>query len=942
MSVISAVNSGLFGGGSGGNQSLAEVLLVGATASTAIEMDFEDINNAGTVSCLALLNVVGEDLVINSDSGLSSATAGTMMLLSQGNAVYGSNVGTTAVSANGLIIFDSNTGFNFSSYSGLAPILLNGDAGLANQSLMSGGAGLANFWGTGGGGSVGTLAEVLTNGAVANMDIDLNDYVITNCASINSASGASVSMLAETCSLECSSNGDITILCEGGLDINGDYGNAGDVLTSNGVDPPTWEAGGAGGVGSLSEVLAVGNMADGTIGINMNGSSISGIYETTTVLLNTNNFFNTAGGDISLYANGVAGINLNSTSQINLNTGSGYPLLINGDAGTAGYVLTSNGTVGCATWQEGAGGPTPTLAEVLTAGATADTVSIDMNMQNINNITTISAVVLEGLAINNGDIAVTSITGGGVILNSSGSIYLNFAQAEGGFGSLLLDQDAGTAGYVLTSNGVAVPPTWEAAGAGGVGTLDQVLSNGNSAGGNDIDLNGQSIINGNQVWSSIFFGNPDINDGTVELTATGTGEVVITSNNIINLVMGGDLQLNGIAGPAGYVLTSNGSTVPPTWEAGGAGSVPTIEEVLNTGNIAGSGAILDMNLGNIENVTDFYVKNINSYLEYGDITLVTTTNGDIEDGDIILASAGNIWLQQGIAGALYVGENGSATAGTAGQAIISNGPLLPATWGDITTTLDAVLAQGNVSYSYDIEMSNNNIFGVNSLFGSYFNAQADGEDLSIQTTVAGDTIGNIELSSAGSIGLISNALDISLTTANNLVLSIVNGFFINGSSGSLGQVLTSTGGGGAGGTSGGASWTTPANIPALVLIPYTPVSPTGLTTITVSVGVSQVIPVGSYFCHYYVMINSGTAGKLETVTITYSLNGGDAVGAVTQASSDTDSCWMTGSYYFSNPIDGGDFNLFATVQLQTNCGCVLNPNDETSNFYALFQVSETP
>ena len=63
-------------------------------------------------------------------------------------------------------------------------IAIDGDYGLPNQILTSGGTNEGIHWGSGGGAQAGTLADVLTNSNVANMNIDMNEHSISNISSI--------------------------------------------------------------------------------------------------------------------------------------------------------------------------------------------------------------------------------------------------------------------------------------------------------------------------------------------------------------------------------------------------------------------------------------------------------------------------------------------------------------------------------------------------------------------------------------------------------------------------------------------------------------------------------------------------------------------------------------------------------------------------------------
>jgi len=75
-----------------------------------------------------------------------------------------------------------------------AGIQLSNGLGNAGEILTSDGAG-GTYWGTGGGGSVGTLADVLTNGNIANTDIDMSGNSLNNVGIVNSTGGVFVENL---------------------------------------------------------------------------------------------------------------------------------------------------------------------------------------------------------------------------------------------------------------------------------------------------------------------------------------------------------------------------------------------------------------------------------------------------------------------------------------------------------------------------------------------------------------------------------------------------------------------------------------------------------------------------------------------------------------------------------------------------------------------------
>jgi hypothetical protein len=139
----------------------------------------------------------------------------------------------------------------------------------------------------------------------------------------------------------------------------------------------------------------------------------------------------------------------------------------------------------------------------------------------------------------------------------------NATNIVGGLGGQLLYQSAvnttaklanGTAGYVLTSNGGTLAPTWNASSAGATPTIAQVLTAGNVS-------SNQSITGLNNISATTFTG------------------LASTSTNIAN-GLGGQVLYQSAAnttaklanGTAGQVLTSAGTTLAPTWQNASASS----------------------------------------------------------------------------------------------------------------------------------------------------------------------------------------------------------------------------------------------------------------------------------------------------------------------------------------------------------------------------------
>jgi soluble P-type ATPase len=842
MSVISAVNSGLFGGGSGGG-TLAEVLADGNSAGAySINMNDNNINN-----CLDLttVGIIGSDVLT-----ITNYVAGEDLNIASGG---------------NLNLFFGNVG----------GLTLDGEAGTVGQVLISSGVGVAPTWGTGGGGDVGTLTEVLANGNSAGaLDIDMNNNDIDN-----------VNVLGVS-SVEGPADDDLNLLSSGGFDIvinsdadivlntgtngvlfiNNDAGTVGQVLTSGGsLASPVWADGG-GSVGTLSDVLANGNSA-GALDIDMNDNNIDNVN-----ILGVAIVAGPVDADLTISSGVGFDIVIASDVDIYLTTGTNGQLYINGDAGTAGQVLTSGGAVASPEWADGAGGA-ETLSEVLGNGNDAGGLDIDnLNQLSVSSILSTTA-----------DIDITTTTGDILLVSSD-----NISMTIGATSVLFINSDAGTAGQVLTSNGTAVAPTWSDIETL-IPTLEVVLSSGNSAGGLSIDMNNNDITNVLNLDVINISSTVDITLDAVNINLNPTGDLILTLNP-----MSGAILINGDAGMGGQVLTSGGS-VAPYWSSGG-GSVGTLSEVLTNGNSAGALSI-DMNNNDIIDINSIAVSSIISAIDNDDINITTTTDG-ISIGDILITSAGNIWMGFGATSSLYINSGGIYSAGTVGQVLTSQGDVLPPSWSDTSSTgLASVLEIDNNAGAFDINLNNNSLVDVAIISGVFDS-------------------------------------DIEINSTATMSLTLNKQLNINGNAGTLGQVLGSQG------IDAPPVWVPVPFVPNFVFIEKTGVSGLG-PTFTVALGASDVIPIGTYFCHYYFQIASGTEGQFINVNLSYNLNGVFNLGTVVQNSPDGNSVYMTGSYYFLQPVDGGAFGLDAIITLVSDVGITINPANDTSNYYALFQVATT-
>lgn len=162
------------------------------------------------------------------------------------------------------------------------------------------------------------------------------------------------------------------------------------------------------------------------------------------------------------------------------------------------------------------------------------------------------------LPISNGGTGTSTVPANGELLIGNGAGYSLATLTDGsniiitdGAGSITIDAvPSGAANEVQYNNGGTT------FGADPGFTYDgNVLTV--ATGGSSID-----------VGLGFVTGNPNL---TIETGAGGT--LTLGNGDNVDLVAASEIRVNGATGAAGEVLTSNGPGVPPTWQAGGGGTI---------------------------------------------------------------------------------------------------------------------------------------------------------------------------------------------------------------------------------------------------------------------------------------------------------------------------------------------------------------------------------
>ena len=443
----------------------------------------------------------------------------------------------------------------------------NGSIGTTGQVLTSNGTTV--YWGST---STGTVTSVATGNGVSGgpitstgtISILANNGIIANTTGLFVFGNTGLAVNSTGVHVNSTYIGTLTANSATFLGAAGNFGNASGIYTSGTVNAASLTTSGV--TVNTSGVYTTGTVNGATITVGTstiaNSTGVyTGVVNGSSITVGTSTIANSTG----VYTGVVNGSTLSVGTSIVANTsrlviGTAVGLQANGDIGTSGQVLTSNGT----TVYWGSAGSSGTVSQVNTGNG--------MTGGPITTTGTVSVLANNGIIANSTGLFVFGNTG--LVANATG-LHINnsyIATLAANSATYL-----GAAGNLGNSSGIYTSGTINAA-SFTVGT-DTVA---NSTGVYTGVVNGSTL----SVGSSI--------------TANSTRLVIGTAVGI---------QANGSIGTSGQVLTSNGTTV--YW--GSAGSSGTVSQV-NTGNgltggpitTTGSIAIL-ANSGIIANSTGTFV-----------------------------------------------------------------------------------------------------------------------------------------------------------------------------------------------------------------------------------------------------------------------------------------------------------------------------------------------
>jgi hypothetical protein len=279
----------------------------------------------------------------------------------------------------------------------------------------------------------------------------------------------------------------------------------------------------------------------------------------------------------------------------------------------------------------------------------------------------------------------------------TGNFTLNGNLALPATGFITISGASGTLNQVLTRGATGL--SWENP-QGTTLTLEQVLANGSTADAKNIAFTGCNMsFTSQQATPSVFSGNEFISftwGGVVTMTnniTVGNPDPLITST--FNIIGTTELRVNNTFGAVGQVLQVNAAGTGIEWGNGSGVSTSTLQQVLTAGNSATLG--IDFT-GTNTSATSITMDQYTSLTNRGLISVrgnadVTspTTQGFLEVNNGAFTITGTY-------AELRLGDT-TPSAGTAGQIMISQGPLVTPIWTDNVgnQTLQQTLNLGNTA-----------------------------------------------------------------------------------------------------------------------------------------------------------------------------------------------------------------------------------------------------
>jgi len=422
-------------------------------------------------------------------------------------------------------------------------------------------------------------------------------------------------------------------------------------------------------------------------------------------------------------------VNVTGTTEYAVQIGNVSESLTSLALGTDGQVLTSNGAGLPPSFQNAAssitiegdtGGPLTGDSFTFTGGTTGLTFDGSGTTETLEGV----------LVVENGGTGDDSFTAYSVICGGTTTTAPLQSVAS-----------VGTSGEILTSNGAGALPTFQSAAA------SSITITGDSGGG----LTGDSFTftGGTTGLTFAGAGTTETIGGTLGVANGGTGDSSLTAYTVLcgGTTSTGAIQSVASVGTSGYVLTSNGASALPTFQASGGG-ITTIDG--DAGSVTGS--------------TVNIIANPNGTLHFsGDgATTLSLATADANENVVIGLDAGpnsgsfNTGLGQNVLSEstgnwnVGIGYNAQITAAVSNSIAI----------GAITSiTTDNTLRIGTATGSGEAELDTTYICGING---------TDVGSVASVVSISGDQLGSTTITAGTGITVTPGANTITIAASGGL------------------------------------------------------------------------------------------------------------------------------------------------------------------------------
>lgn len=508
------------------------------------------------------------------------------------------------------------------------------------------------------------LVSSLTGGAVVNQGLQ----------SVLDTGNVAVQAMSLTGILTVSGAPGVGYINTPQLQADGNFGTAGQVLTSQGAGASmTWSTAGAGGGEDIQATLGIGNVTSLSMIMNGAGQSLT--------LSNTTDF-NISGVGSDIIVGAGSNVTLSDTSTLNFGATSTITDY-SGLTGTTGQILTINTAGTGIEWGVLPPPSTPSLQTVLTSGLPtpankATAIGIDFVGASTTTFSATSNINSAGTNVFSGN---NTFSANGITVSTVG-ISLT--------GTLWDGVSAGSAGQILSSTATGV--SWVNAASSIPPTLQVVLDNGNTAtqsmtiNTGPVTLNSSSLILGANTTISA---NSSVGTVGQFLTATATGAEWSTFSAAFGSL---DQVLNiGATSAVSIVMTGSADISAPSMS-------PTL---INASNGVGTaGQVLSSTGSGIQWISNTGI-GMTSFFVTGDTGPLQT----IEDADTLSILGGTgLNTTSSAAGVLTVDMDSVGTAGTYTAATITTNAQ-----GQVTSAISNTFPSSDTTYDLNTISGSGNV-----------------------------------------------------------------------------------------------------------------------------------------------------------------------------------------------------------------------------------------